>query len=152
MCGFFSAAMLVSQYNPSAVILNQRVYAASQGDPIAVYDISNLSAPVLISQGEDLVWDLVSANDLVYVAAGALGLAIYDSQGPSSLLKRGSLLGIGTAEDVAVQGKTLFIADGGVEAYSIDYLYGGLAVATVQQPGQAEVIGKFEHEGHGAFH
>ena len=144
--------MLVSQYNPSAVILNQRVYAASQGDPIAVYDMSNLSAPVLISQGEDLVWDLVSANDLVYVAAGALGLAIYDSQGPSSLLKRGSLLGIGTAEDVAVQGKTLFFSDGGVEAYFYDYLSGGLVSATVPQPGQAEGIGKLQQEGHGAFH
>jgi hypothetical protein len=137
--------------NPTVALLDKIVYAAAQNQPILAYDISDPTAPVLTDQGEDPVWSLAAAGGLVYVAAGAAGLAIYDSQGPGSLLKRGALLGIGSAEDIAVQGNSLYIADGGVRADAVDYASGGLAIATVQPPGQTEVIGKLMQGGHGAY-
>jgi hypothetical protein len=137
--------------DPAIVLLDHTVYVAAQNHPILAYDISDPTSPVLTGQGEDPVWGLAAAGGLVYVAAGAAGLAIYDSQGLGSLLKRGALLGIGSAEDVAVQGNSLYIADGGVRAYAFDYASGGLAIATVQPPGQTEVIGKLMQGGHGAY-
>ncbi len=137
--------------DPSVALLGHTVYAAAQNQPILAYDISDPTAPVLTGQGEDPVWGLAAASDLVYLAAGAAGLAIYDSQGPGSLLKRGALLGIGSAEDVAVQGNSLYIADGGVHAYALDFASGGLAISNIQPAGRTDIQSKYISGDHVSF-
>jgi hypothetical protein len=144
-----SNPLTTSGEGTSIAILDQTVYVAAQDQLISAYDIRDPAAPVMIGQGEDPVWGLATANSLIYVAAGASGLAIYAGQGPGGLLKRGSLLGIGAAEDLAVQDHRLYIADGGLPVYGVDYSSGGLAIASVPPHGQTEVIGKLMQGGHG---
>jgi hypothetical protein len=137
--------------DPSVTLQGNTVYVAAQNQQVEAYDVSDPAAPVLLSKGDDPVWSLAFAGDLLYVAAGASGLAIYDSQGPASLLKRGALLGIGSAQGVAVQEMVLYIADGGVKAYSYDYASGGLAIATVQPAGGTDIQSKFISGDHASF-
>jgi hypothetical protein len=138
---------------PSVALAGQRLYFTPRDYSLAVYDISDLRAPVLIGYGDDPVWNLASASNQIYVAAGASGFAVYDSLGPDGLLRRGGILGTGTAEDVEVQGDSLYIADGGLSdaSYFTDYSDGGLAIAAIHHPEHAEVQGRLMEGGHGAY-
>jgi len=144
---------------PSVALAGKFLYFTPRLNPIEVYDISNLSAPVQLNYGNDPVWGLASDGNLVYVAAEASGLAIYDSRGPDGLLRRGEILGSGSAEDLVVQGNSIYIADGGVSGTShfADYADGGLAVAAIHPPEHAVIQRKFTgnsipyvNVGHGA--
>jgi len=136
------SAMVWTGRNPSVALLGERLYAATQNDPIRVFDIHDPQSPVWLGEGEDPVWDLAIANQQVYVAAGASGMAIYDGQDGDSLQKRGAVLGIGSAEEVAIQSGIIYIADGGARGYFVDYQYGGLAIADATQPASVNVVGK----------
>jgi hypothetical protein len=124
--GRLSSVVIFFRSYLSITLHEKRLYFAQQDYPLTVYDISNPRAPIQIGEGDDPVWNLAYSEGRVYVAAGAMGLTIYDSQNPGGLLKRGRLPGIGTAEDVAVQGDLLYIADGGVSGmggYMTDYWF-----------------------------
>lgn len=136
------SAMIQTGISPSVAVLGERLYAATQNDPIQVYDISDPWSPVRLGEGEDPVWDLAAANQQVYVASGASGMAIYGGQAGDALQKQGDIQGIGSAEDVNSQSGVLYIADGGARSYAYDYMYGGLAVADATQPGSVDVVGK----------
>lgn len=131
--------------HPSVVLLNQRMYFSGRDEPVRVYDIRDPKAPVLLGEGDDPVWGLASTGNLIYSAAGEMGFVIYDDQGPAVPQKRGSILGINTAEDIAVQGDYQYIADGGAAGnaeYSTDYIDGGFATTKIYSNGHVQVVGR----------
>jgi len=113
-------------YGVSGLFTNQRL--------LYVLDVSDLSAPLLLSQttlpnaGGLSKLDVV--GDMVYLALDTAGLVIYDASDPSAPVFVGSFDTSGNAQDVLVDGSIAFLGDGP----------DGLKVFDVQDPSNPTLL------------
>ncbi len=128
--------------NPSIAISSNLVVATSRNKPIHVFDVTSPENPSEIAIAAVPAHDMAIKGNFIYVAAGGSGFAIVDVSTPSQPIVRGEYPGIGYVMDVAINDKTLFVANGGDDAAMEHSVRGGLAVIDVRQPSLASVVAK----------
>ncbi len=122
------------------------------GDPVgtlAIYDLSTVAtaAPTLLaslSEPGSAFAGLAVADDLVYVAAAAGGVRVFE-RAAASLSARGTVPGadpdgVVSASDVVARGQTLYVADAGAGIGAP----AGLVTIDIGDPDAPRVIGRAE--------
>lgn len=92
-------------------------YASNGQQEFYVVDVSDLSAPTLLSRtalpsGANGISKLDVVGDTVYLAMHSAGLAIFDVSDPTAPVLLGSFDSAGDAQDVVVDGSIAYLGDG----------------------------------------
>ncbi|MGB3219215.1 MAG: hypothetical protein WBD79_17590, partial [Anaerolineae bacterium] len=124
----------------AADVVGDRAYLGV-GPRLVILDVSNPASPTLLGQSSVLpgiIYDLVVANNVAYVAYGDSGLQIIDVSNPANPVRRGGYDTPGYARGVAVAGSLAYVAD----------YYSGLQIIDVSNPANPVRRGGYDTPGY----
>lgn len=132
----------------SITLLNDLLYVAA-GNSLQILDVFDPAVINEISsfQAEAIINSIFISENIVYLAAGELGVQMLDVSTPSKPAAGGLLDTPGSAKDIEVVGERAYVADGdsGIRIFDISSLAAPVEIGFFDTPGISKGISIYEN-------